>query len=107
MGLDLTIVASEATIAELHRTLLRQKFNKWVSYELRMELFARYLNSVILVSPTTRVAECRDPKDDKFLELALDGKAEVLVTGDSDLLCMHPWRGIEILSPADYLVRQT
>jgi uncharacterized protein len=51
------------------------------------------------------VTECRDPKDDKFLELALDGKAEVLVTGDSDLLCMHPWRGIAILSPADYLAR--
>jgi predicted nucleic acid-binding protein len=46
MGLDLTILASEATIAELHRTLLRPKFDKWVSYELRMELFARYLNSV-------------------------------------------------------------
>lgn len=36
------------------------------------------------------------PKDDKFLEVALNGRAEVIITGDADLLAMHPWRGIEI-----------
>jgi len=70
-----------------------------------MELFARYVNSVTIVPQAAMVRECRDPKDDKFLELALDGQADLLVTGDEDLLAQHPWRGIPILSPADYLAR--
>ena len=49
------------------------------------------------------VTDCRDPKDNKFLELALSGKADFIITGDDDLLNLHPWRGIAILSPADYL----
>ena len=47
--------------------------------------------------------DCRDPKDDKFLEVALNGRADLIVTGDADLLRMNAWRDIEILSPADYL----
>ena len=70
-----------------------------------MELFARYVNSVTIVPQAAMVRECRDPKDDKFLELALDGQADLLVTGDEDLLALHPWRGIPILSPANYLAR--
>jgi predicted nucleic acid-binding protein len=46
---------------------------------------------------------CRDPRDDKFLELAIEGRAEVIVTGDRDLLELHPFRGIAILTPAAYL----
>lgn len=51
------------------------------------------------------VRECRDPKDDKCLEVGLNGRADVIVTGDADLLGMHPWRGIAILSPKIYVAR--
>jgi predicted nucleic acid-binding protein len=51
------------------------------------------------------VRECRDPKDDEFLEVALNGRADLILTGDADLLAMHPWRGVAILSPTDYLKR--
>ncbi|MEO7271642.1 MAG: putative toxin-antitoxin system toxin component, PIN family, partial [Vicinamibacterales bacterium] len=51
------------------------------------------------------VRACRDPKDDKFLELAVNGGASVIVTGDADLLSLHPFRGIDILPPAAYLER--
>ena len=44
-------------------------------------------------------SDCRDPKDDKFLELALNGKATHIVSGDEDLLVLHPFRGIPILTP--------
>jgi uncharacterized protein len=84
--------------------LRRAKFDRWIGYEHRMELLARYLDNVMMFPPAHVVKECRDPKDDKFLELALDAKAEIIVTGDIDLLCLHPWRGIAILSPADYLI---
>ena len=46
---------------------------------------------------------CRDPKDDKFLELAVDGQAQMLVTGDKDLLALSPYRDIQILTPATAL----
>jgi uncharacterized protein len=49
------------------------------------------------------IRECRDPKDDKFLELAIDGRASEIVTGDADLLAMHPFRGIAVLTPATFL----
>ena len=48
---------------------------------------------------------CRDPKDDKFLEAAISGSAEFIVTGDHDLLSLDPFRGIHILSPAGFLAR--
>jgi predicted nucleic acid-binding protein len=51
------------------------------------------------------VRECRDPKDDKFLEVALNGKADLILTGETALLAMHPWQGIAILSPERYLKR--
>jgi len=51
----------------------------------------------------TRIRACRDPKDDKFLEVAVDGRADAIVTGDHDLLELHPFHGIAILTPADYL----
>jgi len=46
------------------------------------------------------VRVCRDPKDDKFLELAVDGQTQMLVTGDKDLLALSPYRDIQILTPA-------
>ena len=51
------------------------------------------------------VRECRDPKDDKFLEVALNGKAGLILSGDADLLALHPSQGAAILSPARYLKR--
>ena len=49
----------------------------------------------------------RDPKDDKFLDVAVNGRADVIVTGDGDLLALHPFRGIAILTPAAYVERHT
>ena len=50
-----------------------------------------------------RVTDCRDAKDNKYLELALAAGAETIVSGDFDLLVLHPWRGVRILDPAGYL----
>ena len=49
------------------------------------------------------VTECRDPKDNKFLELAVSAKASCIITGDKDLLILNPFRGVEILNAADFL----
>jgi predicted nucleic acid-binding protein len=54
-------------------------------------------------APAERVTDCRDAKDNKYLELALAAGARTIVSGDSDLLVLHPWRGVRILNPAAYL----
>ena len=51
----------------------------------------------------TRIAACRDPKDDKFLSLAVSGGATHIVTGDSDLVVLDPFQGIRIISPRAFL----
>ncbi len=51
----------------------------------------------------TTIRVCRDSRDDKFLELAVDGRANMILTGDEDLLALHPFRGIAIHTPAQYL----
>jgi predicted nucleic acid-binding protein len=50
-----------------------------------------------------RVTDCRDPKDDKYLELAIAAGAETIISSDDDLLVPHLWRGVRILRPAAYL----
>jgi putative PIN family toxin of toxin-antitoxin system len=55
------------------------------------------------VTPAERVTACRDPKDDKFLEIAVAGEADVIVSGDQDLLVLHPFAGIPIVPPNAFL----
>jgi uncharacterized protein len=56
------------------------------------------------VQVTTTIQACRDPKDNKVLELAVSGQAVCIVSGDKDLLVLHPFQGISILSPGDFLI---
>jgi putative PIN family toxin of toxin-antitoxin system len=99
------LLVSEATMEELADVLARPKFDRYISLEDRQQ-FLRLLGRVAEFVPVVYpVRECRDPTDDKFLALALNGKAELILTGDVDLLALHPWRNIAILSPMDYLRR--
>lgn len=98
-----TVLASRATLDELEDVLQRPKFNKTRILYLRLEFLRLYLSRFETVIVSKSVTDCRDPDDNKFLELALSGNADFIITGDDDLLNLHPWRGIAILSPADYL----
>ena len=60
-------------------------------------------HAAIWFDPAVRITDCRDPKDDKYLELALAAGAETIVSSDNDLLVLHPWCGVRILNPAGYL----
>jgi uncharacterized protein len=97
------LLVSEDTLAELAQTIARDKFNPYVSLEDRQEFFRLYARLAEWVPISSTVRLCRDPKDDKFLELAVDGQAQMLVTGDKDLLGLSPHRGVEILTPAAVL----
>jgi len=61
------------------------------------------LQSAETVVITERIAVCRDPTDDKFLELAVNGQAGMIVSGDADLLALNPFRGIPIVPPATFV----
>ena len=97
------LLFSEYTLDELKEVLFRSRFDRYVSREERMLFLAQLGSAAEFVPIIQLVRECTDPKDDKFLEVALNGRADVIITGDVDLLRMHPWRNIAILSPAEYL----
>lgn len=96
---------SEDTLMELSNVLARDKFDRYVSREDRQH-FLRLLGGIVRMIPITQhIAACRDPRDDKFLDVALNGEAHLILTGDQDLLELHPFHGIEIVSPAEFLRR--
>jgi uncharacterized protein len=55
------------------------------------------------VDVDVQISACGDPKDDKFLSLAVSGHATHIITGDADLLALHPFQGIQILAPGTFL----
>lgn len=97
------LLVTDATVYELAEVLSRRRLNRYVPLKDRQR-FLRELSRIAEFVPIIQVVrECRDPNDDKLLEVALNGRADVIVTGHKDLLQMHTWRGIGILSPKDYL----
>jgi putative PIN family toxin of toxin-antitoxin system len=97
------ILMSESTLFELADVLGREKFNAYVSIQDREE-FLRMLGRIVeMVTILHAVHDCRDVRDNQILEVAVNGQATVIVTGDEDLLVLNPFRDILILKPADYL----
>lgn len=97
------VLNSEATWQELHEVLLRPKFERYRPHHVRQEFLRRLYQALKQVDTVTELHACRDPRDDKFLELAVSGHADIIITGDADLLTLHPFRGIAILTPVAYL----
>jgi putative PIN family toxin of toxin-antitoxin system len=100
------LLISAATVAELDEVLRRPRFDKYVAEEKRLEFLATLIREAELIEVTQVVTDCRDPKDNKFLELAVSGKADRIITGDEDLLVLHPFRGISILTPKAFLTQE-
>jgi len=99
------LLASPETIAELEEVLRRPHLEKYVTEAERLEFLVDFLNEAELLIPSVKIVDCRDAKDNKFLELAIDGKATHLITGDNDLLVLHPFRGIPVLNPQAFLAQ--
>jgi len=99
-----TVLHSDSTMHELTEVLSRSKFDRYIRVQERVLFLAQLAGVAEFVPAIQLVRECRDPKDDKFLEVALNGRADLIITGDEDLLEMNPWRGIAIVSPKEYLI---
>lgn len=104
--LDATTLLSAATWTELQLVLNRAKFAPYIRPRTLGPYLEKIRASATFVSIPTHIRACRDPRDDKFLELAVHGRADAIVAGHADLLALHPFRGIEIFTPAEYLKRE-
>jgi putative PIN family toxin of toxin-antitoxin system len=97
------ILLSIDVIEELHDVLSRPAFDRYVDEEDRLKFLSLLVKEATLVEIAENIKECRDPKDDKFLELAVNGNATLIVSGDKDLQVLNPFRNIPILSPREFL----
>jgi putative PIN family toxin of toxin-antitoxin system len=97
------VLVSTATFAEVETVFQRRKFDSFFTLARRREMLDEFRILASFVPIPTPIRACRDPRDDKFLEVAVHGRADLILTGDADLLALHPFRGIAILTPAEYL----
>src|SRR3989337_4538694 len=100
-----TLLISHHVFTELIEVLMRPKFDKYVSKEIRQLFFEELKILCTNVEITENIKLCRDPKDDMYLELALSGKADCIITGDQDLLAINPFENIPIITPLEFLNR--
>jgi putative PIN family toxin of toxin-antitoxin system len=100
-------VLSAATTEELAEVLGRPKFDRYISSRTRQRFLAAVVHRAHVVETNQSFHVCRDPKDDKFLELAVCSNVSFLVTGDKDMLALHPFQGISIVTPARFLAALT
>jgi putative PIN family toxin of toxin-antitoxin system len=91
-------------MAELREVISRPRLTRHIATTSRIAILD-LVAAAELVDISERVVASRDPSDDKFLELAANGRADVIVSGDADLLALHPFRDIPIETPAAFLRR--
>ncbi len=104
---DYVLLYSEPIITELVDVLNRPHIRD--KYDLSSEDIETIVTLILLrgeaVVPTRRITICRDPKDNMFLEAAVDGGADVIVSGDNDLLKLESFEGIPVITPSEFLAR--
>ena len=97
------VVVSAETLEELRLVLGRERLDSFRERDARKEFFQLYQAMAVLLPVTEAVVACRDPKDDKFLSLAVSAGAPLLVSSDDDLLTLGRYRGVTILRPRQFV----
>jgi len=90
-------------LAELHSVLTKKQFRRYVEEEDARSFVAGLVRESEWVEVSVQIKVCRDPKDNKVLELVLSGAATHIITGDEDLLALDPFQGVHILSPRAFV----
>ncbi len=101
------VVCSDETMDELREVIVRPKFDKFLPLDRRISLLNDFEKLAIHFPVPTQITLCRDPKDDKYLSLALAAQAECITSGDQDLLVLADTFPVPILNPAQFLVQKT
>jgi putative PIN family toxin of toxin-antitoxin system len=97
------LLYSAATFDEFAETFVRSKFEKYLPLDKRLSAIKEFRTKAVLIDVEIVITDCRDPKDNKFLGLALTANASCITTGDKDLLELNPFRGVPILNASDFL----
>jgi uncharacterized protein len=97
------VLVSFTVLAEIYEVLSRKQFRRYIDEEDVRNFLAALTRETEYVDVVETITACRDPKDDKFLELAVSGHADYVVSGDSDLLALNPFRGVVITPPHTFL----
>lgn len=97
------VVVSTESFAEFTEVLFRRKFDKYLTDERRLQIIEKLERDTVTSRVTISINPCRDPKDNKFLELAVTAKAHCIISGDEDLLILNPFNDIPIVTAADFL----
>jgi len=100
-----TLAMSQSVFDEVFDVLHRPRLARFVDTNLRADLLDQLVSGTLWFEPAVVVTDCRDAADNKYLELAIAAQARTIVSSDQDLLVLHPWHGILILRPAEYLAR--
>ena len=99
---DFEIIVSEAILTEIGRKLNE----KAIKFEMETEVVNEWLDLIVVeaifIQPQERIRACRDPDDDMFLEAAVEGRADFVVSGDKDLTDMGEFRGIKLFTPRQF-----
>ena len=90
-------------LEEYSNVVFRAKFASFINPEEIEIALKRLIDGSEAVLVTASIKACRDPNDDKVLSLAVSGKADFIITGDNDLLVLHPFHGISIVTPRQFL----
>src|ERR1700709_1155765 len=85
------VVVSIETFTEFNDVLFRRKFDKYFTGERRLQIIEKLEKDTLMFEVNIKVTACRDPKDNKFLELATAAEASCIISGDLDLLVLHPF----------------
>lgn len=101
-----TLAMSQPVFDEVSDVLHRPRLARFVDPDLRADLLDQLVSGTLWFAPAEAVTDCRDAADNKYLELVLSAQASTLVSSDQHLLALHPWRGIPILRPAQYLAQE-
>jgi putative PIN family toxin of toxin-antitoxin system len=97
------ILLSISTLEELAEVLKREKFDRYLTEAEREAFVHALVDRAMLIEPDEEIWECRDPQDNKFLELAVSGSAACIISGDRDLLILNPFRNIAIMTAREFL----
>lgn len=101
----LVLLVSEELVDEIIEVAQRPKFRKYFDLIDLADLLANLRQKAEFIEVISKIEACRDEKDNFILSLAVDGAATSILTGDKDLLTLHPFKGIEILTVASFLDR--
>jgi uncharacterized protein len=97
------ILLSGNIMTELTISLNKPKLDKYITVKDKLVFLNRLAINAKFIEVMHTINECRDPKDNMFLELALSGNADLIISGDNDLLVLNPFRSIPVITPREFI----